>query len=277
MNPRRVQQRTNPRSIRNSRFPLLPTILAFFVLAPLPSASPAVLAADSSPDIDGLRAAFHHAAWTGRYEAYNGLIEAGAPAAPVFIEVLESEDLELRTLAASGIRQLGPSAAAAAPGLRRLLTKDDDTTLRLSAAWALSEIGPAAVAELIAALDEQDGYTLSAAAWALGRIGTDAAAAVPRLALLIHDPRPYVRWNAVDALVAIGRPSVDALLAVASGVTPATPLARAVTMHALAAISPLPEEALAGLAAAARDPDPFIRDNAAAALDKAKMSQDVID
>src|SRR5207249_1646073 len=86
--------------------------------------------------------------------------------------------------------------------------KNDDTTIRRTAAEALGEIGPdAAVATLALAqaLKDTDVGVRCLAADSLGQIGPEAAAAVPALREALQDKS--LRSAAAGALGAIGRGS----------------------------------------------------------------------
>ena len=95
--------------------------------------------------------------------------------------------------------------------LRRDL-KDEDATVRRSAADALGQIGPAAVATLIEALKDEDVVVRYLAAVALGRIGPEAKAAVPALIEALKDEDANVRRSAAVALGQIGPAAVATLI-----------------------------------------------------------------
>lgn len=153
-------------------------------------------------DLNDLRRDLFSADWMLRYAAYEQLLDAGAAALPMFVQAVGSEDPELRALGVSGLKQLGPTAAPAARVLADAL-EDDDEIVRLTAAWGLAEMGAVALDHLRARLSYADGYIRALAAWAVGRIGADAAPLVPELLELLADERTYVQWAAGDALAAI--------------------------------------------------------------------------
>lgn len=199
-------------SARN-RFALLRGLaLLFIILAALTApALPGRAAETAEARLSSLQADFFNPNWQRRFPAYESLLELGDAAVPVFVAALSDGDAELRPLAASGLRQLGPAAADAVPMLGQALAGDEDEYVRLHAAWALAAVGPAAVDELIEALRDDDGYTRSAAAWVLYRLGPEAAEAAPDLVRLMEEERPYVRWAVWDALAAIGQGAVAQL------------------------------------------------------------------
>lgn len=93
---------------------------------------------------------------------------------------------------------------------------DPEPEVQRAAVDALGRIGdPAAVDAVLTWLGERIGdQTPLDAIWALGRFGD--AKAVPILTQLRDDPDPYVAWNALEALRAIGDGA-------ASGEAPALP------------------------------------------------------
>jgi predicted Zn finger-like uncharacterized protein len=97
--------------------------------------------------------------------------------------------------------------------------KGQDLADRMHAARALAKLGPKAapaVPELIAALRDQTDHPVSvllrqAAAGALAEIGPEAAPAVPALRDALRDKNREVQQQAIDALVKIGKPSLNVL------------------------------------------------------------------
>jgi HEAT repeat protein len=119
---------------------------------------------------------------------------------------------------APGVRrraaELAPALGAPARPLLALLG-DDDVTVVDAAAWALGELGPAAVrAGAIAALstlsrDHDDALAREAAVAALGAIGDPDGL---RAVLAACGDKPAVRRRAVLALAPFDGPDVDAAL-----------------------------------------------------------------
>lgn len=133
---------------------------------------------------------------------------------PVLIQALG--DANVRQGASAALVKLGD---AAVPALRKsLASKEPD--VRVWSAFTLGEIGPAAKSasgELVKALADSDQSLRSAAAQALGKIGT--ADAVPALAKALCDEHEPVRLHAVVALGQIGpasHPATKQLIAVLS-------------------------------------------------------------
>lgn len=123
-----------------------------------------------------------------RREAAGALGELGAtaePAVPALIRAIEDDD---RKLAARAIRALGCIGPAAKPAMPRLIAILSGThfVCTRQAAWALSQLGAAAVDPLLQAIRTGDLYTRCEAIWALAQMGREARAAVPALINLLR-------------------------------------------------------------------------------------------
>ena len=131
--------------------------------------------------------------------------KAEAVVVPIFIEALQSQDLEIRTMSASALGMLGSAAKAAVPMLIDNL-KHENSMIRWNAADALRQIGPdaeAAVPALTERLKDENANIRGFAASALGSIGKKAKAAIPGLVELLKDRDAPVRGKAAYALVNI--------------------------------------------------------------------------
>ena len=87
----------------------------------------------------------------------------------------------------------------------------------LNAAFALGDLGAAAVPALQEELLSADAKRRGRAAYSLGFVGTDAEPAVPNIIRLLRDVNDAVRWNATYALGRIGRPA-DKIVSALQGV-----------------------------------------------------------
>ena len=102
--------------------------------------------------------------------------------------------------------------------LERLIAalKESDSNLRRGAAITLGENGidPRAVAPLFAALKDSDSSVRQGAAMSLAQSPSGDVMRDPRLAepLIAALNDPVIRWDAADALVRIGTPSVEPLI-----------------------------------------------------------------
>jgi HEAT repeat protein len=130
------------------------------------------------------------------------------------------------------------------------------------AAWALGKIGPAAVAALVSALDHTDKYVPREAAWALGQIGPEARAAIPKLVAILKFPSGESSFDQIkgnpagqDTEVMFGHPGPDTTL-------------RACAARALGKIGLEARSAIPALIAALADPNDQVAQAAAQALEQ---------
>lgn len=111
------------------------------------------------------------------------LIRLGEPSVPPLVEMLKSDEVRLRALAATALWGLGDKARAAAPALAESLG-DPEASVRVAAAMALQNMGEhakEAVPALIRSLKDRDAKVRQWSAKALGTIGPAAEKAVPAL------------------------------------------------------------------------------------------------
>lgn len=121
---------------------------------------------------------------------------------PALIELLKDEEDSVRFSAACALRSMGPEAKTAIPALMQLL-KDEFWWVQAAAADALGQMGAdakAAVPTLIRLVQEKDGAICREAAEALGSIGPEARDAVPALTRLLKDDSKWTRKSAAEAL-----------------------------------------------------------------------------
>lgn len=122
---------------------------------------------------------------------------------------------------AAVLRSIGAfceDAGAAASEVGEAL-KDSDAGVRVAAAWALSQMGPAGakgVPGLIKSLADPDPLVRSLSVVALRSMGPKAVDAVPALIHALSDAEPTVRSPAADALGHIGPAAKSAVNALAA-------------------------------------------------------------
>ena len=143
------------------------------------------------------------------------------------IAALGSPEETKRAEAAERLSRLDPEEVRAAALVLADACSDESEAVREAATGALEEMGPPAIdtldglVTLLAATQADTGYW---AATLLGRLGGDAAAAVPALtATLQSSPHQNVRQRAAWALGKIGpeaRVAIDALRKAATEVDP---------------------------------------------------------
>jgi len=133
------------------------------------------------------------------YRAAGALGRLGAEpdaVAGALVQAFHHADRDVHRSAAKALGQLGPAAIAA---LKRPLA-DPDPEVRRSAVEALGWIGPKAVPDLIAALNNEAPEARRAAARALGRLGGAAKSAEAALIETVNDRNRDVRQAAAKAL-----------------------------------------------------------------------------
>ncbi|MDE0229595.1 MAG: HEAT repeat domain-containing protein [Spirochaetaceae bacterium] len=155
-----------------------------------------------------------------------------------------------------GANALGFARAAAAPAVADLVAalEDDSPYVQLNACYGLGAVGDAAVDPLIAVLDSYEElyrayppYGIGHAAHALGAIG---APAVPALTRALRGPHDHVRANAAYALGEMGHRAAGALDALAEALGDSDEEVRRHLLSAVSLVGHPREQALALLAGA---------------------------
>jgi HEAT repeat protein len=187
-----------------------------------------------------------------RLEAARALGKLGpgaAVAVPGLTAALKERNLKLRLAAATALGSIGAAAAPAIPALAKAMTAAHLVLARL-AAQALSRIGRPAVATLVDLLHSRDPYVRREAAWALGEIGpaaVDRAPEIPEPESSLADTKPDRRQTLTPVIplsrqdVVIDWPpaarsnphSSDPLAALKGALRDADPKVRAAAQQAL--------------------------------------------
>jgi HEAT repeat protein len=227
-----------------------------------------------------------------RREAWDDLARLGPAASkaiPEIIEAMRGPDERTQVLAASTLRQVG--------GLQALTwaTKHPDQAVRLRAVEALSgrdcRLGAfidagrvrwreirvfsgarpdlAAVPTLCDALKDPSARVRECAVDALGSLGPSASGATPDLVATLRDPEAFVRIQAVHALGKIG-----AIEPVAAALADPEAKVRQAGVVALASLGR--PDVLQPLTVALRDPNGWVANSAADALEQAMNDPDQI-
>jgi HEAT repeat protein len=136
--------------------------------------------------------------------------QAEAAVVPATTALSES-DRDVVLTAGYCLGKIGPPATAAVPELKKLLASEDKV-VQITAIWALLQIGPkteslakAAMPLLTEALKHEQDFVRVEAAIALGELGPAAGDAVPALQEAAQDPFPALRTASVQALEKIQR------------------------------------------------------------------------
>jgi len=134
-----------------------------------------------------------------------GIVYRGLPLSFYVAELARTHD----SARAENLRAIGAFGADAGTAVSNVTQnlRDPEAGVRVAAASALSQMGPAseqAVPALAAALTDNDARVRSMAAVALRSLGPRAEGAVPALIRALSDSAPYVRAPAADALGGVG-------------------------------------------------------------------------
>ena len=129
----------------------------------------------------------------------------GAPAIEPLIRTLNGDDDRIRGEAAATLGEIGLPVA-----VRPLVDLLADDAVAPAATDALVAIGRPAVTSVLALLEEGSGSARENAVEVLGRLG--AHEAIPTIVELIRGGGDRLHRKAIDALVDIGAPAIDALI-----------------------------------------------------------------
>ncbi|MDG3007929.1 HEAT repeat domain-containing protein [Paludisphaera mucosa] len=206
----------------------------------------------------------------------SGPRDARIAALPGLIDRLMTEkDGQVRLSVLDAVTSLGPDAAPAVDALVHTLRTNyggqgrEESHQDYRSALALAAIGKPAVEPLRGLLKERRESVRAEVVMAFGRIGPDAAAAVPDLSPLLADPSDRIRTEAVRSLGSIGPAAVDPLIAACSDENAKV---RSGAVEALGyATAPDPRAVRAALDRA-RDAAPEVRAAALRALTKLKAA-----
>jgi HEAT repeat protein len=243
-----------------------------------------------------------------RRAAARALAEFDAPedvVAPVLVDALEDADPQVVGNALDAIASLGPKildkvgnalkdeqrrhhavrviyrmgqdAAPAVPALVEALGEEaedeDDVQFRCEVQFALSALGPAAVAavpQLIESLSSDDKEVRGTACFALGKIGPDAKQAVPaiqqRLSELDEADKVAFGWALLKILPGDQDTAATVAPLLISALNHEMPLVRAEAATALGQLGDLAKSALPRLQELLNDPSAEVRDAAGQTL-----------
>lgn len=133
-------------------------------------------------------------------------------------ELVKGDDAARRS-AAFALGKIGSPAMGVVPELKKHLRDDKDARVREAVAFALGEIAGDSIKsdpDLVktlgdAIMKDASPMVRRSAAYALGRMGSNATGGLAPLAMALNDPNPAVRQNAAWALGKVGPESVPAL------------------------------------------------------------------
>lgn len=187
-------------------------------------------------------------------------------AVPALIAVLRDRLPEIRRRATIALAEIGPEARQAVPALIQVL-QDEEEAVRCRAVMALGDLGAearSAVPALIGLLQDESDLVRRWAAAALGEIGPTAPAAIPALIEALADDDIKNRAVTAAALAKMGSRAVPRLIEALHH--PSANVRRHASL--LLAKCSRGEDALPALHHCLADPDPFVSEAAAEALQK---------
>lgn len=201
-------------------------------------------------------------------------------ALPAMIErLLKEKDGQVRLGVLDAVTSLGSEAAPAIPALLETLRTDaggsrqEESHQDYRSALALAAVGKPAVGGLRGLLRERGRKenVRAEVVMALGRIGPDAAPAVPELVPLLGDPSERIRREASQALGRIGSSAVEPLIAAAEDRATEQ---RARAVEALGQLARGDERAGVAVLARVDDQAPEVRAAAVQALARFEVPED---
>ena len=151
-------------------------------------------------------------------EALTRITELGPEAKPAqkaLLETLDSDNLQLSTLAALALGAIGPDASdAIQPIYERIANVPDKSAYRevlLRYGAALSMFGESAMPQLLKGLKSEDRRYFMTCAEALHAMGAEAAPALPRAKELLSEDTAEQTWTGAYLVEAIGPSAAEAV------------------------------------------------------------------
>jgi HEAT repeat protein len=196
----------------------------------------------------------------------DGILEA----LPELEKSLSHAEVRVRLASLYVLETLDADAAPAAAAVAKVFA-DKNGFVRWGAVRVLHNMAPQApdkaVPALTLALKDDNKTVRLTAANALRRYGPKASEAVGPLGAAVGDAEPRVRLGAINALASIGEKAASQTgVLIRALKDDKTPEARAAAAKALSRLGPLGKESVKALRFALRDPDPTVRQAAGDAL-----------
>lgn len=201
-----------------------------------------------------------------REGAIHILTSIGEPAVPKLITALETQDNNIRYGAIIALGKLGPTAINAVEPLMKIFGQSKGLDERIAIMYALVDIAPASN-EVLGLMQSSllVGSLRNYGLRALGKMGSNAANAVPRIITYLEDKDAQTRFEAIECLEKIG-PSQDAVKGIAKRLKDEEARVRSRAAIALANFGKSAAPATKALIAALKDSETDVRKNAVKAL-----------
>jgi len=190
-----------------------------------------------------------------------GKVGAAAEAAGTsLIAALQDPDAHVRSVASAAVPKAGVPADVAVPALLDLLRQERNPVH----VRALSEYREAAkpglpLLEEILADSQLDSETRWNAARTIGKVGSEAASAVPALLAALQDPAATIREHAAEALGDIGPPAAEAVQSLASVLDDPAPRVRRDAVRSLGQIGQPARTVVAQIQTLLKDKEDIVR------------------
>jgi len=168
--------------------------------------------------------------------------------------------------AVGGFKVIGTQGSPALPELVRLMRDRKSPERSLNALLALGYLGKDAVPPLLAALTDPQQPSRAEAAWALSKMGANAASAVPTLVRSLGDQDPRVRLLAAKALGQLGLEPELVVPALTNCLGTSDSNLRSMAMGSIGDFGEQAACAIPCLLSALNDPDPQVGSSASNAL-----------
>ena len=196
------------------------------------------------------------------------------------VGALRDEDASVRGSAAWALGRLSAPSKEVADALLDAL-RDEHADVRRSAAWALGRLGEASdevVNALLDALRDEHPNVRRSAAWALGGLSAPSKEVADALLDALRDEHPSVRLSAAWALGRLGEASDEVVNALLDALRDKDADVRRSAAWALGRLSAASDEVADALLDALRDEHPSVRLSAAEALGElGEASDEVVD
>ena len=181
------------------------------------------------------------------------------PYYPELLEKLKSPSSISRRQAALDLAKMGADARAAVPDLQKALL-DTEPPVRSAAAFALGEIGtaaePASTTLLRSVTSDKDANVRKDCAAAIAKIGPKALKTIPGLiSLLRQESDAEVREAIASAIVRVGPNARETITGLVEKTADPSPVVREIALRALGRIGPAARAALPAVEKAAADSD----------------------
>mgnify|MGYP006276517075 FL=1 len=194
------------------------------------------------------------------------------------LERLSDKDSEVRSRAASALRDLGVASDSVIQALLDRLT-DEDSMVRSRAAMALEELGvvsDSVIQALRDRLTDEDAEVRSGAALALGELGVVSDSVIQALLDRLTDEDAEVRSGAASALRKLGVASDSVIQALLDRLTDEDSLVRSRAASALGELGVASDSVIQALRDRLTDEDSLVRYKAVSVLRKLGIASDLV-